>query len=46
VRGALEYFEWIGETFEGKYAEKTVYGLTKLNRLGERVPTVAFRMEG
>jgi selenocysteine lyase/cysteine desulfurase len=86
VLGALEYFEWIGETFGAPYAERyapryegrrlrlkqamaaiqeneyelsrtllevlaetpgtTVYGITDLNRLEERVPTVAFRLQG
>lgn len=86
VLGALEYFEWIGETFGGQYAGEyghlyegrrlrlkqamaaireseyelsrallevlsetpgvTIYGLADLNRLAERVPTVAFRLKG
>jgi cysteine desulfurase family protein (TIGR01976 family) len=86
VLGALEYFEWIGETFGAPYAERyapryegrrlrlkqamaaiqeneyelsrtllevlaetpgtTVYGITDLTRLVERVPTVAFRLQG
>jgi cysteine desulfurase family protein (TIGR01976 family) len=86
VLGALEYFEWIGETFGGKFAKEfssqyagrrlqlkqamatireseyelsrtllevleetpgaIIYGLTDLNHLAERVPTVAFRLKG
>ena len=86
VLGAIEYFEWLGETFGGDYAEKyagryadrrlrlkqamaairayefeisralldvleempgvTIYGLTDRRRLEQRVPTVAFRLQG
>jgi len=86
VLGAIEYFEWLGKTFGGDYAEKytgryagrrlhlkqamaairayefeisrglldvleempgvTIYGLTDRRRLEQRVPTVAFRLQG
>jgi cysteine desulfurase family protein (TIGR01976 family) len=85
VLGAIEYFEWVGDTFgeemdsrETGYAGRRlklkkamtairayeyelsrslmetiqavpgthVYGLTDVRKLGERVPTVSFRLEG
>jgi len=86
VLGALEYIEWVGETFGKEYASTyvskyhsralklkqamnivrayefelgcalldvleetpgvTVYGLTDRRRLGERVPTVSFTLNG
>jgi cysteine desulfurase family protein (TIGR01976 family) len=86
VLGALEYIEWVGETFGREYAAElssrysgrklrlkqamaaireseyslsrallevleetpgvTIYGLRDVDRLRERVPTVAFRMQG
>jgi selenocysteine lyase/cysteine desulfurase len=86
VLGALEYLEWVGDTFGEHYAEKyeerfsgcklrlkqafaairayeyelnrallevleetpgvTVYGLSDMRRLEERVPTSAFSLQG